>query len=67
MPCAVALAGVIRACRLPSITIAPASGAMAPPSTFNSVDLPAPFSPTSPTTSPPATERSTSRSATAPG
>ena len=43
---------VSAACSTPSMTIAPASGATTPPSTFISVYLPAPFSPIRPTTSP---------------
>jgi hypothetical protein len=46
---------------------APALGAMTPPRTFISVDLPAPFSPMSPRTSPGATERLTFERATTPG
>ena len=52
---------------VPSVRIVPESGATTPPSTFISVDLPAPFSPTSPTTSPRATDRLTASSATTPG
>ena len=51
----------------PSVRIVPESGATTPPSTFISVDLPAPFSPTRPMTSPRSTERLTASSATTPG
>src|SRR5262245_9196213 len=47
----------------PSSAIAPASGRTAPLSTFISVDLPAPFSPTRAWTSPGKSSRSTPRSA----
>ena len=47
----------------PSSSISPSSGASAPLSTFMSVLLPAPFSPTSACTSPPRTSRSTPPSA----
>jgi hypothetical protein len=51
----------------PPTRIAPALGATTPPRTFISVDLPAPFSPISPRTSPGATERLTFERATTPG
>ena len=44
--------GVIRAWSLPPIRITPSLGAITPPSTRISVDLPAPFSPIRPNTSP---------------
>jgi hypothetical protein len=45
----------------------PEVGAVTPPSTFISVDLPAPFSPTSPTTSPGPMASDTPSSAFTPG
>ena len=47
--------------------IVPALGSTTPPRTFMSVDLPAPFSPIRPITSPRPTERLTRSSATTPG
>ena len=58
---------VREACSAPPITTVPAEGATTPPSTFMSVDLPAPFSPMSPTTSPGWTARLTPFSARTPG
>ena len=51
----------------PSMSMLPRSGSTTPPRIFISVDLPAPFSPTRPITSPGATARLTSSSATTPG
>ena len=58
---------VSASCSASSMRIVPALGATTPPSTFISVDLPAPFSPISPTTSPGATDRPTSDKAVTPG
>ena len=52
MPAAMAPATVIAARSSPSTRIGPALGAATPPRIFISVDLPAPFSPTRPITSP---------------
>ena len=51
----------------PSTVIVPLSGAMMPPRIFISVDLPAPFSPTRPMTSPGRTSMEKPSSATTPG
>jgi hypothetical protein len=51
---------------LPTTTISPLSGGCAPDRIFISVDLPAPFLPTSACTSPQATSKSTSSSARVP-
>ena len=67
MPAAIAPGTVIAASARPSMRITPVEGLTTPPSTFISVDLPAPFSPTRPITSPGATERLTPSSATTPG
>ena len=53
--------------RSPSSSIAPAVGAWSPARIFRSVDLPAPFSPSSPWIEPASTARSTSSSASVPG
>ena len=52
---------------LPSKTTSPSSGTYTPPRIFMSVDLPAPFSPMSATTSPGPTDRLTAPSAVTPG
>ena len=67
MPAAMAPVTVIASRATPSTRIEPALGATTPPRIFISVDLPAPFSPTRPMTSPGATERLTSSRATTPG
>ena len=67
MPAPIASATVMASRSTPSMRMWPRVGATTPPSTFISVDLPAPFSPTSPITSPGATARLTSSSATTPG
>ena len=60
-PCAVA--GVRLSTSLPSKTIVPLSGAVAPEATFINVDFPAPFSPSRACTSPGRTSNETSLSA----
>ena len=67
MPAAIAPGTVIALRSTPSMRIRPLVGATTPPSTFISVDLPAPFSPTRPMTSPGSTARLTSSRATTPG
>ena len=67
IPAAIASAQVIAGRSAPSMRIVPVVGATTPPSTFISVDLPAPFSPTRPMTSPGATDRLTPLSAATPG
>src|SRR5947208_16136594 len=52
---------------VPASRTSPASGTTPPPSTFTSVDLPAPFSPTSAWISPARTSKSTASSARTPG
>src|SRR6218665_3672069 len=61
MWCARASPGPLKCTGLPSISMRPPSGMSAPDSTFDTVDLPAPLSPTSPSTSPGATSRFTPR------
>src|SRR5689334_7105550 len=63
MPSARASTGEAIVTGLPSKTISPASGAWTPASVFTSVDLPAPLSPTSATTSPGYTVKFAPRSA----
>ncbi len=67
MPAAMAPAMVIASRSVPSMRMRPVVGGTTPPMIFISVDLPAPFSPTSPITSPGSTEKLTSSSATTPG
>src|SRR5579862_8578339 len=55
------------ACATPSMVMVPASGARTPPRIFIMVDLPAPFSPTRPMTSPGAILMAKPWSATTPG
>src|SRR5215211_3159168 len=62
-----AASGVSRSNALPPRVIVPSSGAMTPPATPMSVDLPAPFSPSNACTSPARAAKSTSRNATTPG
>src|SRR6218665_194392 len=57
MWCARASPGPLKCTGWPSISMRPLSGMSAPDSTFDTVDLPAPLSPTSPSTSPGATSR----------
>ena len=57
MPWRMASRGEVRRTACPSTMIAPPSGVATPASSFASVDLPAPFSPTSATTSPELTVR----------
>jgi hypothetical protein len=52
---------------MPSMRIMPPLGSVTPPMTFIKVDLPAPFSPTRPITSPGDTAKLTRSSATTPG
>ncbi len=63
MPAAMASATVSDSRATPSIAIVPPDGATTPPRIFIRVDLPAPFSPISPTTSPRPAANETSRSA----
>ena len=63
MPRSCATAGLVMSTAAPSKSIDPDSGAKTPESTLTSVDLPAPLSPTSATTSPASTQKSTSVSA----
>ena len=67
MPARIASETVRAACSRPSMRTWPALGAVTPPMIFISVDLPAPFSPISPRTSPRPTRRVTSSSAVTPG
>src|SRR5262245_60989033 len=67
MPSSCAARGLPISTVLPSISIVPASFDTAPLRIFMSVDLPAPFSPSSTCTSPRCTARSTPSSATTPG
>src|SRR5438445_319757 len=67
MPASRALSGVARSASAPLIRTDPASLVYAPERIFMSVDLPAPFSPSSRCTSPRRTVRSTLSSATTPG
>ena len=67
MPAAIDWATESEACGTPSISIVPRSGSTTPPRIFMRVDLPAPFSPTSPITSPGRTSMLKSDSATTPG
>ncbi len=66
MPMRFASCGVPSTTVLPSIAIVPESGVTAPESMFMSVDLPAPFSPTTAWTSPSAADRETFFSAIVP-
>src|SRR5437667_1170809 len=66
IPSVLALAGSIRCTAWPRTTMFPASGVSAPVLIFPSVDLPAPFSPTSAWTSPAARSNDTRRSACTP-
>src|ERR1700689_726780 len=66
MPCARASRGPRSSTRLPSILTSPLLAAISPPRTRMSVDLPAPFSPTSAWTSPVCTSKSTPRRARTP-
>src|SRR5450755_1259318 len=59
MPASLLSAGERISICLPSISMIPESGRWTPASTLISVDLPAPFSPTSPSTSPALSSRST--------
>src|SRR4051794_3555457 len=63
MPSACASCGLVIVAGRPSNVIVPESAACTPASTLTSVDLPAPLSPTSATTWPGPTSRSTSVSA----
>ena len=63
IPAAAASSGLRGAKGDPSSRISPASARRLPPSTFINVDLPAPFSPTSPRTRPAPTAKETSLSA----
>src|SRR5580692_6431801 len=67
MPARVASATVRLAWSRPSMRIVPALGAVTPPRIFIIVDLPAPFSPIRPSTSPRSTRRLTLSSAVTPG
>jgi hypothetical protein len=67
IPCAAASAVLAKRTGLPSIRISPAVSCSTPAITFISVDLPAPFSPTSTFTAPIRTSKSTSSSARVPG
>src|SRR5579884_2874455 len=63
MPNCVASCGLVMCARLPSTKISPLSGMFTPAMVLIRVDLPAPLSPTRPTTSPEYTSKSTPRSA----
>ena len=67
MPAAIDSATVSDECATPSISMVPRSGSITPPRIFIRVDLPAPFSPTRPMTSPGRTSMLKSASATTPG
>ena len=67
MPARIEPPTVSAGCGTPSISMVPRSGAMTPPRIFIRVDLPAPFSPTRPITSPGRTSMLKSASATTPG
>ena len=67
MPASRARRGVRLSSRRPSKTISPASGSIAPVRILIRVDLPAPFSPSSPCTSARRTSRSTPSRASTPG
>src|SRR5262245_17923267 len=67
MPAATASRGVASRIGVPSRTISPASGMTRPARMFISVDLPAPFSPRTPSTSLAASDSDTSSLATTPG
>ena len=67
MPLRAASAVLAKRTGLPSSRISPAVSCSTPAITFISVDLPAPFSPTSTLTAPIRTSKSTSSSARVPG
>ena len=67
MPALIASPTVSAGRSTPSTRIMPPVGSMTPPITFIRVDLPAPFSPIRPITSPRDTEKLTRSSATTPG
>ena len=63
MPCSIASRGLDEANGLPCQRISPRSALTSPARIFSSVDLPAPFSPTSACASPSATSKLTPRRA----
>ena len=67
IPAAIASAGEVNTCDLPSMRMSPSSGLYIPYSTLISVDFPAPFSPMSESTSPVFRARLTLSFATTPG
>src|SRR3569833_1857436 len=66
-PAAIAAFVVVNCCSTPSSDTVPAAGWFTPNKTLSSVDLPAPFSPMRPCTSPQRTSSDTWSSASTPG